>query len=651
MTDAGSNSELIERHGKQYRPITEGKATILVPSSATPKGSDEEQQVFYNPVQQYNRDLSCLAIKAYGEWTLQQRQQDLQSKAAAKQAKRGQKRKRQDGDSPLEHESGLKQERNMQEAQLEAADAGAKLSSYSEAHLEPGPQDPTANAESPKPPSFKILDALSASGLRAMRYAHELSFVTSVVANDLSASASESIKLNIEYNGLQDIVSVSNDDALALMYRGIADDLSRRHRRGNPGRSHKFDVIDLDPYGTAAPFFDAAIQSIRDDGGLLCITCTDSAVWAGHSYCEKTYAMYGGIPLKGMHSHEAALRLILGAIASSGAKYGLAIEPLLSLSIDFYTKFFVRVSRSPQAVKFLGAKMMLLYSCDQGCGAWEMQPLLKSKPTPNKKGSGSFYKHGMALSPTCDRFCTHCGFKTHLSGPMYAGYIHSQEFIQRVLDEIPKASPQVYGTLARLEGMLRTTQEEFLREAESPQDVDPREAEMAALDPCAFFVIPGRVASIVSCATPNDDMFRGALRHLGYQVGRSHCRPGSIKTDAPWSTIWWIMTEWIRQKSPVKTSKFKPSMAGWKILRDAGLLEEEEEEGAAKAHVQEPNQAAENGIKDANGKTQPESELRKTLVFNEALASLGRQRATQRYVRYQVNPQRYWGPMTKAKGS
>ncbi|PHH82485.1 hypothetical protein CDD82_5821 [Ophiocordyceps australis] len=653
MTDIDSAPELIERHGKQYRLITEGQATILVPSSATQNGG-EEQQVFYNPVQQYNRDLSCLAIKAYGEWTLQQRQQQaFQSKVASKQFKRGQKRKRQDGESPLEHESDLKQERNKHEAQLEAAEPDANLPSHSEAHIEAhieqGPQDSTANTESPKPPSFKILDALSASGLRAMRYAHELSFVTSVVANDLSPSASESIKLNVEYNGLQDVVSVSNDDALALMYRGIADDLSRRDRRGNPGRSHKFDVIDLDPYGTAAPFFDAAIQSIRDDGGLLCITCTDSAVWAGHSYCEKTYAMYGGIPLKGMHSHEAALRLILGAIASSGAKYGLAIEPLLSLSIDFYTKFFVRVRRSPQAVKFLGAKMMLLYSCDQGCGSWETQPLLKSNAVPNKKASGSFYKHVMALSPTCDRFCAHCGFKTHLSGPMYAGYIHSQEFIQRVLEEIPKASPEVYGTLARLEGMLRTTQEEFLREPEPPHGVDPREAEMAALDPHAFFVIPGRVASTVSCATPNDDMFRGALRHLGYQVGRSHCRPGSIKTDAPWSAIWWIMTEWIRQKSPVKTSKFKPGMAGWKILRDAGLLEQEQ--GGAEAHVQAgvETETPGNCIKDA--KTQPKSELRETLLFNDALASLGRQRATQRYVRYQVNPQPYWGPMTKAKGS
>lgn len=42
----------------------------------------------------------------------------------------------------------------------------------------------------------------------------------------------------------------------------------------------KYDVIDLDPYGSAAPFLDAAVQSVAD-GGLLCITCTDMAVLSG----------------------------------------------------------------------------------------------------------------------------------------------------------------------------------------------------------------------------------------------------------------------------------------------------------------------------------------------------------------------------------
>jgi len=50
--------------------------------------------------------------------------------------------------------------------------------------------------------------------------------------------------------------------------------------------SDRVDVIDLDPYGTAAPFIDSAVQAVAD-GGLLCVTCTDLAVLAGSNYPEK----------------------------------------------------------------------------------------------------------------------------------------------------------------------------------------------------------------------------------------------------------------------------------------------------------------------------------------------------------------------------
>lgn len=648
MADSEAPAVVVERDGRQFRPVQEGKATILVPVTAeASKKSASEQQVFYNPIQQYNRDLSILAIKAYGEWAMERRSQGPRPDQTGKQ---GKKRKR-GNEHPVPAPAPAPEPEPQPSSAAQETEAAVACQSDKLQQSQP--------AKGRKPP-FRILDALSASGLRALRYAHELPFVTSVTANDLSASAAASIKLNVEYNGVQGVVAVTNQDALALMYRAIADDLSAKDRQGNPSKANKFDVVDLDPYGSAAPFFDAAIQSVRFDGGLLCITCTDSAVWAGHSYCEKTFALYGGIPVKGPHAHETGIRLILSAVATAGAKYGLAIEPLLSLSIDFYTKLFIRVTRSPQAVKFLAAKSMVVYNCDQGCGAWETQPLLKSRPAENKTGTGFFYKHGMAQGPTADHSCQHCGFRRHLSGPMYAGHIHSQEFIQRILDEIPKASSDLYKTLARLEGMLRTALEEFISGPEPPAGVDPKEAEQAAVDHYPFYIAPVKLGSVVSCITPTDDLFRGALIHLGYRVGRSHCRAGSIKTDAPWSTIWWVMTEWVRQKAPVKTSKFKPSMAGWKILHDAGLLEQQGVPDAAATGAEDRQQQAEGGAETTpdsgapqgqRGPMPSESDLRKTLVFDDALARLGRQRDSQRLVRYQMNPQRNWGPMTRAKAN
>ena len=92
-----------------------------------------------------------------------------------------------------------------------------------------------------------LLEALSASGLRSIRYAKEIPGLTEIVANDFSKKAVESIERNVSANGVSDIVRASHADASALMY-------SRRKA------GERFTIVDLDPYGSAAPFLDAAVQ-------------------------------------------------------------------------------------------------------------------------------------------------------------------------------------------------------------------------------------------------------------------------------------------------------------------------------------------------------------------------------------------------------
>lgn len=61
MDSNATSSETIQTNtktykGNEYTIITEGKADILYPI---------HNQVFYNPVQQFNRDLSILSIKLF----------------------------------------------------------------------------------------------------------------------------------------------------------------------------------------------------------------------------------------------------------------------------------------------------------------------------------------------------------------------------------------------------------------------------------------------------------------------------------------------------------------------------------------------------------------------------------------------------------
>ncbi|KAF1829611.1 TRM-domain-containing protein [Decorospora gaudefroyi] len=677
----------INHEGKEYTTIKEGLAHILVPrgvpTSTDPKLSKEEtqkQQVFYNPIQQFNRDLSVLAIKTFGQDSIQRKlnrhEQFRKKNARRKQTSKGKRLTMEPREDVNEApgvpgtEDAPSKKRKLAESEAEEGAVPSKKQKVIENGEEQetadeGIQDDSAatNGERPswKPP-FTILDALSATGLRALRYAQEIPFATAITSNDMSQKAVESIKLNVKHNKLQDKITPNTGNAIAYMY-SFCDEKG-------------YDVIDLDPYGTAAPFIDAAIQAISEDG-LLCVTCTDSAIFASHGYLEKTYSQYGGLPFKGEPCHEGGLRLILHAIASSAARYGMAIEPLLSLSIDYYIRVFVRVRKSPNDVKLLAGKTMLVYHCESGCGAWTTQFLARNKVTKNRNGD-PFYKHGFAQGPSADQHCEHCGRKTHLSGPMYGGPLHNVGFVERVLAQLNEVDRETYPTMARIEGMLHTALEEMTfgtkleksNGAQKTQVLDPLipKSDPAEIDHHPFFFIPSSVAKVVHCSAPPVAALRGALRHAGFRVTMSHCKPGSIKTDASWRDIWHIMLEWVRQRAPLKNALKKES-PGFAIMTKASATGHtrattttaaDSAPAAATAQVptgpapeaQSSTATAKNADADVSESTAANASpayLDTTtfeVVFDE---KLGKDHDRGKFVRYQLAPRENWGPMSRAK--
>lgn len=58
-----------------------------------------------------------------------------------------------------------------------------------------------------------VLEALAASGLRSIRYAKEVGGIKKIVANDLSTTAVNSIKLNSRTNEVTHLITVNEGDA------------------------------------------------------------------------------------------------------------------------------------------------------------------------------------------------------------------------------------------------------------------------------------------------------------------------------------------------------------------------------------------------------------------------------------------------------
>jgi tRNA (guanine26-N2/guanine27-N2)-dimethyltransferase len=176
---------------------------------------------------------------------------------------------------------------------------------------------------------------------------------------------------------------------------------------------------------------------------------------------------------------------------------------------------------------------------------------------------------------------------------MWAGPLHSTAFVERFLSILPPPDGPIYGTVPRIIGMLQTAHQEI------------------PLEDSPFFHIPSRLSKIVHCEAPPNAALRGALVGLGYKVARSHCKPNSIKTNAPHDVVWDVMKRWIEQK-PRKDDAVKSGTPGFKILQ------------------------------------KPKDESR-TVVFDKGLGK--EEDKAIGVVRYQVNPTANWGPMARAGGS
>jgi tRNA (guanine26-N2/guanine27-N2)-dimethyltransferase len=339
-----------------------------------------------------------------------------------------------------------------------------------------------------------ILDALTASGFRAIRYAQQINNMTKIIAKDMDPHAEHAIRENILFNNIPDgLIHINISDAKAFMYN-------------QSSIQSYMDIIDLDPYGSASPFIDAAVQSISD-GGLLCVTSTDMAVLAG-VHPDTCYAKYGSIPIHTDYGQEMAIRILLSTIDKSANRYQRYIEPLLCLRIDFYVRLFVRVYKSQLEAKNSFSKKSMILSCRQ-CKTFLFHIL------------GSHFEFPAS--------CPICGGNFILAGPIWNRSICNESFVQSVITSLDDDS-LVLNTKPRIKGMLNV----LIEELDTP-----------------LYLSVSHLSKTLHCICPPLKVIKSALLNAKHQVSITHCDPLGIKTSAPISMLWDIMKEWIKGH-PVK---------------------------------------------------------------------------------------------------
>ena len=386
--------------------IKEGKVQVLVPKleayGVLPSDyAPSKAPVFYNPVMEFNRDLTVLAFKAYQHM--------------------------------VNHE-------------------------------------------------ISICEPFTSQGIRGIRFAAEVEGVTRVLLTDINTSAYELAKHNIELNNVQDKITIKNKDANCIL-------------SCNASPKKRFDIVDIDPFGTPVPYLDSAFRSLKNKG-LLAATATDLAPLCG-VHAKACVRKYGGKPMRTEYCHELAVRLLAGCMASTAAKHDIGIRILFSHSSNHYIRVYAQI----------------FYGCQ--------------KADENLKQTGYIFHcfncmHRETLSKIFGKsdVCPECGAKVDYAGPLWIGNISDAAFIEQIIKENQNTA---FKNNAKITKLLNLTKNE-------------------ATAPATYYVID-KLSGKLNLPAPSNESFLSALRRNGFQGVPVHFNPRGIKTDASALTMHKLLRE------------------------------------------------------------------------------------------------------------
>ena len=313
-----------------------------------------------------------------------------------------------------------------------------------------------------------ICDLFGGSGIRGIRYKNEIDGVEKVYINDISETANHYERHNLELNNLENIEVHQHDASMFL-----------RMMRG------KFDVIDIDPFGTPSPFLDSA-GYCAGRNSLLCVTATDTSALCG-TYKEPCIRKYNAKPYKSEYCHETGIRILAGFVALTLSKYAKCIEVKMSHSTEHYMRLYINVKKGSKRTDESLKNMGYISHCQNCLHRQTIQ----------------------GLASSVEDICPVCGEKLIHAGPLWLGDIQDSEFIQKMIDE---SENKKINTKKQALKLLNSC----LLEANAP----------------ATFYDVHKICKSLRISAAKLDLIFNEIEKEGFLAIKTHYNPLGIKTNA-----------------------------------------------------------------------------------------------------------------------
>lgn len=311
---------------------------------------------------------------------------------------------------------------------------------------------------------YSYLDAMAASGIRGCRVGNETG--TFVTLNDKDEGAVRLIRENVSSLGLN--AEITCRDANSLM------------------SDEKFGFVDLDPFGTPAPFIDAAIRS---SGKYLGVTATDTAPLCG-AHLKAGIRRYMARPMNTDYHTEVGLRILMGFVVRHAAVYDKGVKPLFCYAHEHFIRLHLELQNKVTAADRSIGRLGYIYQCPK---------------CPYRTEEAGFF-------PSVHK-CPECGAETHPTGPLWLGSMYERGVLEGMINDSEEFEPGDPSGLTKLLNLCYQ---------EPDISFSYNYHKLAKF----FRVSPGPV-----------DILLNHLSDEGYQAGRVHYSGYGIKTDAPLDII------------------------------------------------------------------------------------------------------------------
>ncbi|MEM3047427.1 MAG: tRNA (guanine(10)-N(2))-dimethyltransferase [Candidatus Bathyarchaeia archaeon] len=328
-----------------------------------------------------------------------------------------------------------------------------------------------------KEQSISIADPLTGCGARAIRYAREGPERSHVWANDLNSDVVALAKQAAILNKVEGRVTFSSMDARVFL-------------TGRAASGERFDFIDLDPFGSPAPFLQAAASALRR-GGVLALGATDLATLSG-LHPRTCIARYWARPLKTEYHHEVAARILIGFAARTLAGEGLGAHPLSTHRLGYVLRVHLQATAGSTTRNEALSKIGYLYHCFR-CLHRELRP---------------------GTLPTSSQECRSCGRPPSVAGPLWIGPLFDAGFCAKMTESAVQMS------LARPREALSLLAAS-LAEASAPPT----------------YFIPAVLCRKWGCPLQPRAELAAKVKNSGYSFVETHLEATGFRTDAPIDVI------------------------------------------------------------------------------------------------------------------